>query len=546
MRIGIFSLVIFFSFSTTLVAEEEGLSLKQMLLSPGDLTKAHAEIESKCQSCHVHFEKSNQSPLCLECHEKIDEDLTDKNGFHGKLSKLQIADCKSCHTDHQGRDFDITGLDRDNFDHSITNFKLDGSHKNISCSDCHTNLTATIKMPAKGILKLPVDEGFRFKMFKCSSCHEDFHKEELGNQCENCHNTKAWTDNGFEHDKTDFPLDGEHQNLACDSCHVNNQFKDTETQCVSCHLAKDPHLGIFGKKCNDCHTPKEWPNKTYKHFKETGYHLKDSHVQVRGKKVKCIDCHSELLNPETDCVACHQADDVHQKSNGNKCQDCHNQKTWEKSDFVHDELTTGFALLGSHKTVSCDSCHIPGEKRNNSLSSGDLGLVRECIDCHQAIDPHFAKLGKDCGSCHQTDDWNSSVKFNHDFTEFPLTASHQLLVCESCHLSADFSELTQNCVSCHKDDDHHDGTLGEKCQLCHDSSVWSHWIFDHQEQTKFPLDGSHQSLKCVLCHNNEIPDALKPDKDCYSCHRDDDIHNGGFGVDCEQCHSEDRFDELVF
>ncbi len=540
------SLSLLLSLSGIVAAEEKELSLKQMLLTPGDLTKAHAEIETQCESCHVHFEKSNQSPLCLDCHKEINQDLTKDVGFHGRLSEQQTSDCKSCHTDHKGRDFNMTGLDLDNFDHSKTDFLLDASHKNIDCSNCHTNLQDKISTLPDGIVALPVGEAFRFKQFKCSSCHADFHKEVLGDQCESCHNTKSWKQSQFEHDKTDFSLDGKHQNLECSSCHINNQFENLDTQCQSCHLAKEPHLGIFGKKCNDCHTTNEWQNKNYNHFKETGYHLKDSHVQVKGREVKCIDCHFETLNPQTKCIACHRADDIHQSSNGRQCQDCHNQKIWKKTDFNHDRLTTGFELLGAHKNASCDSCHIPGEKRNEIDTANGTGLIRGCIDCHQVIDPHFSKLGKECGNCHQTDDWQKSVRFNHDFSDFPLTGSHQLLVCESCHISSEFSHQSQKCISCHKADDPHKQSLGEQCGVCHNTSVWSHWQFDHQQQTSFPLNDSHQNLKCELCHNSEKADPLKPGKDCYSCHRDDDTHNGGFGVDCQQCHSEDKFEDLAF
>ncbi len=533
-------------------AEEKELSLKQMLLSPGDLTEAHADIETKCNSCHVHFEKSNQTPLCLDCHEKINSDLQVKSGFHGRISKTLIKDCKNCHTDHQGREFDTRGFDQDNFDHNLTNFKLEGKHARLECLNCHKDSNvisetsrSSSTLPAS-IRNLPVDKAFRFKAFKCVSCHVDFHKDSLGDKCENCHNSSSWKSSQFDHDKTDFSLTGEHENITCESCHINNQFKKTETQCKSCHLAKEPHLGIFGKKCGDCHTSQQWKNDDYNHFKETGYKLIGHHFQNNGKKLACINCHSEKLNPAKKCLSCHQNEDVHQGSNGAKCADCHNQKSWKKTDFTHSQASTGFALTGAHKTENCDSCHTPGTARKDLQTINAIGLIRSCIDCHQAVDPHFGKLGKDCSSCHQTKSWQKSVRFNHDFTDFPLTGSHQLLVCESCHLSSEFSEQSQKCQSCHSKDDIHQKTLGNQCESCHDTSVWSHWNFDHQQQTNFSLNGKHQNLKCNLCHRTDLPDGLTPGKDCYSCHRNDDIHSGGFGIDCQQCHTEDSFDELNF
>jgi len=533
--------------SFNLYAEEQELSFKQMLLSPGDLTKAHEDIETKCQSCHVHFEKSNQTTLCLDCHERIDDDIKLNNGFHGKLNLIQQEDCSTCHTDHQGRDFDITGLDVDSFDHSKTNFKLDGSHSNQECSSCHIKKTESKtkdELRPKGLLELPIDEGYRFKEFECSSCHIDHHKEKLGNECESCHSTKNWRMDDFDHSETEFILDGKHEKLQCNNCHLDNQFKELQKECYSCHLANDAHLGVFGNKCIDCHSTEEWSNDSYDHFKETGYKLTDSHFKIDGKRVKCIACHAEELEPDTKCISCHKKDDIHQSGNGEKCQDCHNQKSWNDTQFTHDLVSTGFELVGKHKKTSCESCHFPGIKTENK--NRITQSVRECNDCHKIDDPHFEKLGEQCGNCHSETGWQESVRFNHDFTQFPLTASHKLLVCESCHSSSEFSHESQKCVSCHQSDDVHTKSLGDDCGNCHDTSVWSHWQFDHQQQTKFPLNGAHQNLQCGLCHLSIDQKSLQPPKDCYSCHRDDDIHSGGFGVECQRCHTEDSFEELAF
>ena len=537
--------VVTFAWFPSLIAAEQELSLKQMLLTPGDLVEGHADIENKCESCHVHFEKSNQTPLCLDCHEEINDDIKTKTAFHGQISDKGIKDCKNCHTDHKGRDFDITGLDKDNFDHSMTDFTLQGSHSNLECSSCHTALKKPSTQEVKGLKELPVGEGFRFKIFECDSCHVDFHEEALGSECDSCHNSKAWTSSDFEHDKTDFPLDGRHKNLQCNSCHIDNRLEKIDTQCQSCHLAKEPHLGVFGTECADCHSAEQWKPKSYNHRKETGYQLKGSHFEHNGKALACIACHSEELKPATQCIGCHSDDDTHQGANGDSCQNCHNQKEWDKTDFVHDFATTGFILTGEHRKVDCESCHLPGELRELS-NNKTLGLVRNCIDCHQTIDPHFSQLGKDCGNCHQTDGWLESVRFNHDFSDFPLTGSHQLLVCDACHISSEFSDQSQKCVSCHLDDDVHEQTLGDNCDSCHDTSVWSHWQFDHQRQTKFALDGAHQDLECKLCHNEQMRDPLKPGTRCINCHRDDDVHNEGFGIECQECHSQVSFEELAF
>lgn len=559
---------------------EESLSLKQILLMPGDLTEAHTKLETKCESCHIHFDKASQAPLCLECHEEVTTDLKKSSGFHGQLSNIQQQNCRSCHSEHKGRNFDIVAIDEDHFNHNQTNFPLKGNHKKLVCKTCHINKienSINIKFP-KGISALPKAKGYRFKTFECGSCHENIHQDNLqqdnkhltkltqisGNQsqdhtsmkeCSNCHNEDRWQSNDFDHSKTDFPLTGEHTDVSCQSCHIENKFeKELSNECSSCHSSIEPHLGVFGKVCNDCHTEKTWENNSYQHFNETGFSLKGKH-----NKLKCIDCHSEVLKPKTLCISCHLNDDVHQRSNGKKCQSCHNEKIWDKTSFEHSFDKTGFTLDGEHKNVNCESCHLPGSTRNEfsnlKLSETDklgasiikkLQSVRQCIDCHLTSDPHFAKLGNRCEQCHTTSEWNKTVGFNHDFTDFPLTASHQLLVCGSCHNSFDFSTEDTSCSSCHQSDDVHKGTLGKKCESCHNTSIWQNWQFDHSDQTDFPLDGAHKNLQCGLCHLPTKPTQRQPDKTCFSCHSNDDIHQGGFGLDCQQCHTEQSFDDLSF
>ncbi|MFM9776369.1 hypothetical protein ACKI1Z_42650, partial [Streptomyces galilaeus] len=56
------------------------------------------------------------------------------------------------------------------------------------------------------------------------------------------------------------------------------------------------------------------------------------------------------------CVSCHGREDKHAGRNGQKCETCHTQQTWKKTNFNHDTATR-FALVGSHAKVRCESCH---------------------------------------------------------------------------------------------------------------------------------------------------------------------------------------------
>jgi hypothetical protein len=85
------------------------------LVMPGDVAQGHARFETKCDKCHEPFKKENQSKLCRECHEQIDNDIKKKKGFHGKLHNIRERECHTCHTDHKGRDMDIIQLDSEVF-----------------------------------------------------------------------------------------------------------------------------------------------------------------------------------------------------------------------------------------------------------------------------------------------------------------------------------------------------------------------------------------------------------------------------------------------
>ncbi len=93
---------------------------------PGPVIEAHAEYEQECDQCHDTSDKDKQGQLCMSCHEheNILDDLSNKTGFHGRLSAAEKTDCKHCHTEHIGRDAKIIVLNASTFDHHKTDFPL--------------------------------------------------------------------------------------------------------------------------------------------------------------------------------------------------------------------------------------------------------------------------------------------------------------------------------------------------------------------------------------------------------------------------------------
>lgn len=548
---------------------------------PGSVIAGHAKFETDCGKCHAKFNKAGQSKLCLDCHKETAADIQNKTGFHGRLKE---NDCRTCHTEHKGRKAIISFVDEKNFNHNQTDFKLKGAHggPKILCKECHK--------PGIQYRKAP---------HECIGCHkkDDTHKGSLGAKCETCHHEKDWKDATFDHAKTKFPLLGKHDEVKCQDCHKDTNYKETPKACIACHRKDDTHKGRFGEKCQTCHNERDWKTILFNHDKSTKFALHGKH-----RTTDCESCHKAPLykeKPRTTCIACHRPDDVHKGSLGEKCETCHNERSWTTTSFNHDK-DTKFPLRDKHKSAKCQSCHsganykekLPlncygchkkqdehkgkygekcetchGEKtwkpstfnhdrdtkymlrgkhfkvKCESCHKGSLykdKLTSVCYDCHQSDDKHKGQEGKKCEQCHSEKDWKET-SFDHSKSKFPLLGKHYKVECKKCHLSLQFKDAPSDCYACHKNDDVHKRHLGTECARCHNSRDWKIWDFNHDKDTKFKLDGAHKPLECLACHNKPMEKQVKAPTNCYGCHSKDDVHDNNFGRQCERCHVSSSF-----
>jgi hypothetical protein len=493
----------------------------ERLVMPGPLAASHADVENECASCHVRFERQSQNQLCLACHEEIATDIAMPGGFHGRSADVQGADCKSCHTDHEGRDADIMGLDADTFDHDLTNFPLAGKHTEIECVDCHVE-----------------NEPYHAAETTCYSCHaeDDRHRGNLGEACADCHSEASWTDVRFDHEETaDYALTGAHADISCVSCHVEEQYENTPNTCIGCHREDDSHMGRNGTECQDCHITANWSDLLFDHFAQTGFALSGGHASL-----ECASCHVDNIYEvelSDDCYSCHADDDSHDGINGTKCGDCHRVTEWPDVTFDHAR-DAEFALNGAHADLECMSCHMqPAEL---------VQLETTCYGCHAEDDPHEMQLGTECQTCHNETAFDTDIRFDHDLTNFPLLGKHDDVSCDDCHETQAFLDAPEQCIDCHEEDDVHERRLGRDCALCHNSNDWELWIFDHDTQTDFVLDGAHEGLDCHSCHRDPVraDGKIELSTTCGSCHRRDDVHRGEFGDACEECHTTVSFTAL--
>ncbi len=485
---------------------------------PGDVIRAHADIEGDCRKCHQPFRATTENDLCLDCHTDIGADIRARRGFHGRAPEVPDAMCRSCHTEHVGRDADVVGLNRETFDHGLTDHVLRGAHRSVACDSCH-GLGAT----------------YREAPDTCVECHreDDPHEGRIEGDCATCHVERSWAEKSFDHASTAYPLEGKHRDVACSLCHPGDRYEDTVTGCGLCHGPADVHRGRFGSSCENCHSPLGWNESGFDHGRDTQFLLEGSH-----RDAKCESCHTGEFHQRelpTDCNACHRVDDVHRGNRGTDCGDCHSPRNWETATFDHD-ANTKFPLRGAHGKAACEVCHA-GVLQSQQLETS-------CGSCHRVDDVHHGQQGDDCHRCHAETRWHVGISFDHDLSAFPLLGLHAATACDQCHMSPRFKDAEVKCVRCHAESDVHLGRLGPSCARCHNPNGWKVWRFDHDTETSFPLREAHIGLDCHSCHRVPAEEDFKLSNDCSTCHMKDDKHLGAFGNDCGRCHTENRWDDV--
>jgi nitrate/TMAO reductase-like tetraheme cytochrome c subunit len=294
------------------------------------------------------------------------------------------------------------------------------------------------------------------------------HQNKFGNDCRKCHNEFSFTQvtslTSFNHEKTDFPLRGKHQNLDCKSCHKKSVTQALKHNlCTDCHT--DYHEGQLAKNgaspdCNTCHSVNGFSpsNYTIEKHNESNFTLDRAHLAT-----PCFTCHKpqekwNFTNKGTRCIDCHE--NIHKAVlaekylPNNDCKNCHSTSLWADIEFDHNK--TNYKLEGKHGDISCRNCHF--SEQNEITVQQFANLSTSCENCHQ--DVHFKQFEvnkrTECENCHTPHNWEPE-KFNHNIARFKLDGEHVGLDCVECHKPTDgliqnyivykFDDIT--CASCH-------------------------------------------------------------------------------------------------
>ena len=284
------------------------------LLSPGELSRAHAALEgtSHCTKCHPAGGKLSPE-ACLACHEELRGRIAAGKGLHGRISAADRA-CEKCHHEHEGRDFALVSWGKEGrgaFDHARTGTPLAGKHRKADCAKCHDPRLVADPAVKALLAKHPERKTLLGAPVACWPCHADEHRGQVATDCARCHVDAAWKPAPrFDHSKASYKLLGRHAKVACDKCHPRHEAPPPElgasqvavlqptiarykglkfAGCGDCH--KDPHAGKFGTACTSCHVVDDWKRLTgsaaEKAFHEkTKYPLRGGHVSA-----PCKSCH---------------------------------------------------------------------------------------------------------------------------------------------------------------------------------------------------------------------------------------------------------------
>jgi hypothetical protein len=464
-----------------------------------------------CRTCHPEGDAHSlealgerQSPLeprsCRDCH----ADQHDPSFLDGvsELVDLKVgAACVTCHVAaHES--FRAADLTVSPEMHAASGYSLAFPHDTQACKQCHDPALPQFKDRYPGR-----DQD------TCSACHADPHggQFETGpfsqGDCLACHERERFAPHTIglkEHERTELPLDGAHDDLECQECHAVPRegaarvFRGTPSDCDGCH--GDAHGGFFAPFaqtldavphgiCASCHDTEDFTGDDYGAFDHAVHgvfaidgahaqaeceacHVRDQEpdpfgrtfgriVQLRGRVEGCVTCHEDVHEGEFEGPGLPR-----QVEGRTGCSRCHTTASFRSLVTGWDHRRwTGFALDGEHGRLACSACHAP--IRAPAGAPGTAGrtweraLGNRCNDCHE--DAHagqFDKAGStSCERCHETAVGWDVIDFDHEReSRFPLGEAHREVACASCHLPPEgggahaavvYRPMEMDCVACH-------------------------------------------------------------------------------------------------
>src|SRR5215472_4803 len=168
-----------------------------------------------------------------------------------------------------------------------------------------------------------------------------------------------------------------------------------------------------------------------------------------------------------------------------------------------DHMTTGFELLGQHRDLPCEACHV------NAIFKG---TPKTCASCHgvgtqiratSKPDNHIMSTDQ-CEACHTPVAWRPAVNFDHTQTRGS---------CSMCHNGQQAQGKPPNHI-----------VTNLECDACHNTMTWAGAVFTH----------AGVKTGCAICHDGVHGSGLAANHFPISS-------SGVSAVPCEACHSTTEF-----
>jgi hypothetical protein len=297
----------------------------------GDCLACHDGEDAMTDFDHAQTQfplRGRHAPLaCAECHAAAvaaADTPTDCAGCHSAPEShagVFNNPCADCHAAEGWSPANLPGFPA--FSHSQTGFQLvnhlkDYAGQPLACAACHI-------VPA-----------FSLNGQACLDCHRaadaafmDQHLLDYGPDCVSCHDGAGNMKN-FDHAAV-FVLDGGHAALPCEQCHAERRFRGTPRECSACHAEPEVHAGVFGLKCEACHTTAAWsPAQLTQHTFPLDHGEQG--------EIACETCHVAKYTEYT-CYGCHDHDPA-------------------ETQRQHNEVN-----LGATPLEACAVCHPTGREK---------------------------------------------------------------------------------------------------------------------------------------------------------------------------------------
>lgn len=220
----------------------------QHMASPGALSRPHAFLEYDCAACHTSV-KGVESSKCIACHASNEAILQRQpTAFHDG-----IGHCRACHREHQGVAQNPTDMDHATV--AVIGLRqLQGRQASPGGNDSFRDqLLAWVERNASQdrLPSLNPDITASEAVLNCVACHanEDRHVRMFGQDCAQCHSTRAWAIPTFRHPSP--------RSTNCVQCHqAPPSHYMGHFHMISRKVAGKPHAEV--RDCYQCHQTTSW------------------------------------------------------------------------------------------------------------------------------------------------------------------------------------------------------------------------------------------------------------------------------------------------